>query len=40
MEKQNTLLYKNKRQRASAYNLDLSPLVYVLIMTTIYLIAI
>ena len=34
------LLYKNKRQGASTYNLDLSPLVYVRMMTTIYLIAI
>ena len=34
------LLHKNKRQRASTYNLDLSPLVYILIMVIIYLVAI
>jgi len=34
------LLHKNKRQRSSAHNLDLSSLVYILIMIIIFLIAI
>jgi hypothetical protein len=34
------LLHKNKRQRSSTYNLDLSSLVYILIMIIVFLIAI
>ena len=40
MEKQNMLLYKNKRQRPSKYDLDLSSLVYILIMIIVFLVAI